>query len=169
MLISTYTPRTTRMVPPPVTHMERSVKKLFLDRWCRCYPLSPGGFLAEFLNQCLSIKGWVKEGVQGVWGGEAFLGNLSILMKEKERRGRDCEIICVKHQSVIHSSHFLNALSENYEVLLLFLLFKWENETQRGKGALPIPRAIKWRIGTQSQFSLIRLCIVPTLHKSFSL
>ena len=25
------TPRTTPMVPPPVTHMERSVKKLFLD------------------------------------------------------------------------------------------------------------------------------------------
>lgn len=44
------------------------------------------------------------------------MGNLSVLMKEKERSGRDCEIICVKHQSVIHSSHFLNALSENYVV-----------------------------------------------------
>lgn len=52
------------------------------------------------------------------------MGNLSVLMKEKERRRRDREIICVKHQSVIHSSHFLNALSENYEVVLLFLLFR---------------------------------------------
>lgn len=57
------------------------------------------------------------------WG-EAFLGNLSILIKEKERRGSDCEIICIKHQSVIYSSHFLNAFSENYEVVLLFLLFR---------------------------------------------
>ena len=52
------------------------------------------------------------------------MGNLSILIKEKERRGSDCEIICIKHQSVIYSSHFLNAFSENYEVVLLFLLFR---------------------------------------------
>ena len=51
-------------------------------------------------------------------------GRLCLKEKEKERRRRDCEIICVKHQSVIHSSHFLNALSENYEVVLLFLLFR---------------------------------------------
>ena len=116
-----------------VTHVERSVKQMFLDI-CGHYPLIQGGFLTKPISQCLSAKGRVKEGVQGILGEEAFLGVLSVLIKEKEKRGRDCGIVCIKHQSVIHSSHFSCTVWKLWGSIIIpaFQMRKWDSERRSG-------------------------------------
>lgn len=77
---------TSHSTSPSVSHVERSAKQIFLDRWFGCYTLWPKQILNRD-HQCLNTKKWVKEGIPSILGWEACLGTLPVLIKGKGKRG----------------------------------------------------------------------------------